>query len=496
MFRHMIRLFRRIQPSRLTPATALPTRFLIVGLLLLGVVSTGYSQGPFYRWQRRYIQPSYRPSYPQRVYVQPQRTQTRQPYAPPITSQPSLIQGAVIPGTASSPAPTRIAPSQPSSSNESKKPAGYKPIEQKPLAAVRVPGEFERQRAIMLSVSDWMPHHFPILKQIVESTADHVNLLILYNDLDQLRSVAKTLSESKTAYPHVYFSPLELDTIWLRDFGPRIAELDEGWISIDFFYEGSRPRDDSFPKRWAVNSGIRLRTVRWTVQGGNLLSNGSGLGITTERIFTDNNVQFPNPSPGMNPQQEARNMVTRDFKRCFHLDDLVVLEPLQQEATRHADMFVTLLAPDKALVAQVDAWRDPVNAAILDRNARRLQSAKIDGRPMEVHRIRIPPREGTYWSPYTNIIIANNLVLMPTFNSDDPNIVRSAIATYQRLLPSHTVKTIDMTSMKTLQGSLHCLSMNLPEGAPWPKKYYTYQSTIDGLEEETKTRVTQPRSAP
>ncbi|MGB7344485.1 MAG: agmatine deiminase family protein [Pirellulaceae bacterium] len=354
------------------------------------------------------------------------------------------------------------------------------------LADVRVPGEFEPQRAIVLSISDWMPQHYPILQQIVDKTSQHVNVLILYNDLAQLREVVKVLGDANPNYKHVYFSELEMDTIWLRDFGPRLAELDNGWISIDFLYEGSRPRDESFPGRWASVAKTRLRTVRWIVQGGNLISNGAGVAIATDRIFSDNNVQFLNPQPGTNPQQEARDMVTTEFKRSFNLEQLVILEPLQEEATRHADMFATFIDENRVLIARVDALRDPVNAAILDRNAQRLQTVTVKGQPLQVHRIEVPTREETYWSPYTNIILANKLLLMPTFDSDPQPIVQNAIATYQRLLPDHQITTVDMTSMKTLQGSLHCLSLNLPDNAPWPEKYYSFDSAFKGLEKESE----------
>ena len=352
----------------------------------------------------------------------------------------------------------------------------------KTLATIRVPGEFEQQRAIMLSVSDWQPHHFFVLSQIVEATKEHVNVIIMYNEAKQLRDVATMLAKSGKSYSHVFFVPLDLDTIWLRDFGPRLAKTEDSTISVDFFYEGSRPRDDKLPRTWATASGTRLRTVQWTLQGGNMLTNGAGLGVTSERIFQDNNVQFPRPSPGMNVVAEARNMVTKDLKRSLNLNQLVILDPLQQEATKHVDMFVTFLDQHRVLVAQLDPVRDSLNASILDRNAAKLRNVKVDGKPLEVHRIRIPPREGTYWSPLTNIVIANNLVLMPTFDSDDKNIIANAVATYRRLLPNHQVKTINMSSMKTLQGSLHCLTLNLPAFAPWPKNYFTFKTTVENLD--------------
>ncbi len=346
------------------------------------------------------------------------------------------------------------------------------------LASVRVPGEFEPQQAIVLSITDWMPHHYPILQQIVGKAAKHVNVLILYDKQEKLREVVTLLAADNLNDKHVFFSRLQMNTIWLRDFCPRLAELAHGWISIDFLYEGSRPLDETFPRRWASVTKTRLRTVRWTVQGGNLICNGAGVAIATDRIFSDNNVQFPNPRPGTNPVQEAHDFVTSEFKRSFNLDQLVILEPLQQEATRHVDMFATFLAADQVVVARVDPISDAINAAILDRNVRRLRSVIFQGRPLQVHRIDVPPREQTFWSPYTNIILANRLLLMPTFDSDPQPIVQKAIATYQQLLPGYEIQTIDMTSMKTLQGSLHCLSMNLPKKSPWPMNYFSLGSAV------------------
>ncbi|TWU08533.1 agmatine deiminase family protein [Stieleria varia] len=344
------------------------------------------------------------------------------------------------------------------------------------LTPIRLPGEFEPQRAVLLSISDWQPHHFPVLTQIAEKTAGQVNLLILYNDLKQLSPAIVALARTGLPLSHVYFSPMELDTIWMRDYGPRLAATDDGCLSIDFFYEGSRPRDDKMPVTWASATSVPMRTVRWTVQGGNLIFNGQGLGVTSTRIFEDNYIRFPHQSRPFDPELERRNMVTSEFKRACNLSELVVLEPLQNEITKHVDMFLTFLDKDHVLVGELDRFRDPINAAILDRNAQRLGQVTVEGKPLRVSRIPMPTRDGTQWSSYTNIIMAGNLILMSTFDSDPPDVLAAAKATYERLAPGKVVETVDLTSMKALQGSLHCLSMNMPEFAPWPKLVYSYES--------------------
>ncbi|MEO1616914.1 MAG: agmatine deiminase family protein [Planctomycetota bacterium] len=437
--------------------------FLGVGFLFaLCLCQTTEAKAQFFR--RRWSRPAYSPPR----------------YTPPPTtaaSRRNRPQPATMPGV------------QPGSSQVSRLPdISDKTVGQslpgKTLLPVRVPGEFEPQRAIVLSISDWMPHHFDILTQLAETTQGHTELLILYNDLERVREVVEHLMAADIAGPHVYFAPLELNTIWVRDFGPRVAETPQGPIAIDFFYEGSRPKDDALPVRWAEACSTRLRTVRWTVQGGNLLFNGRGLAVTSERIFKDNAIGFPTTSRPADPQAEARRMVTEQFSRACNLKELVVLEPLQNEITRHVDMFMTFLEQDHVVVGRLDPRRNPINAAILDRNATKLARLSVDGSPMRVSRIDFPSPNGTQWSSMTNIILANDLVLIPSMDTDPPEIIRAAKATYQRLLPNHVVKTVDLTSMKALQGALHCLSMNIPQFATIPSKRYAYTGFRKQLESQ------------
>ncbi|MEL7497046.1 MAG: agmatine deiminase family protein [Planctomycetota bacterium] len=340
----------------------------------------------------------------------------------------------------------------------------------------RLTGEFEPQKAILLSVSDLMPQHHDVLKQIIQKTSQRIPLVVLVNDKQQLKTVVELASEVGGNLEHLSLLQLPLNTIWLRDFGPRFMELQTGAETIDFLYDGTRPRDDKFPASWSSVSGDRNRNVSWTLQGGNLISNGNGLAVTTTRLFEDNMIRFPNPLPGMNVEYERRKIVVENFKEECNVDQLIFLHPVAPEATRHVDMFAAFLAKDHIVVAEVDPRRDAYNARVLDLNAKLLSSLTVDGSPMRVDRIPIPPREGKFWSPYTNVILANDLLLMPVYQNDSREISRRAIETYQRLLPDVTVETIDMTSMKKLEGALHCMSINIPEFARLPQSVIPFST--------------------
>lgn len=344
----------------------------------------------------------------------------------------------------------------------------------------RIAADYEPQRAILISVCELLPTHERVFLQIVEACEGHIEVGVLVNDKQQLVDAVRLLMKQGREYRHVKFYHLDLDTIWLRDFGPRIAQLESGSVSFDFLYEGTRPRDEKMPKAWADLTGERYHSVPWTMQGGNLLFNGQGLALTTERIFDDNHVRFKAPLPGTDPEVERRVMVINEFRKECNLSQIVVLEPLRSEATRHVDMFAAFVAEDHVLVSQLDRRGDPVNAALLDRNAAKLQNVKLDdGRKLRVTRIPTPPREGKYWSTFTNVIFANDLVLLPAFSSDQNAYVERAVSVYRTVLPKHKVVVVDTSTMKKLEGSVHCMSINVPEFANLPPRYLSLKKAMD-----------------
>ncbi len=117
---------------------------------------------------------------------------------------------------------------------------------------------------------------------------------------------------------------------------------------------------------------------------------------------------------------------------------------------------------------------------------------------MKVHRILIPSSSGTSWSPYTNNIIANDLFLMPVQQSDERQIIRDAVQTYHELMPEHTIATVDTTTLKDLQGALHCMSINIPGYAPLPHSLVEYQRAVRWVadpDDEIKRAATSRRSS-
>jgi agmatine/peptidylarginine deiminase len=141
----------------------------------------------------------------------------------------------------------------------------------------------------------------------------------------------------------------------------------------------------------------------------------------------------------------------------------VFLEELQHEVTGHVDMFATFLSPNLVVVAQCSPESDPVNAAILDRNAQRLASLGAPWAPMKVARIPVHrlPDDPWLWFPHTNVVFANGTLLVPVYpglRSDQS----PALALYRQLLPGWKIVGIDADALVPNWGSLHCITLNLP----------------------------------
>jgi len=213
-------------------------------------------------------------------------------------------------------------------------------------------------------------------------------------------------------------------------------------------------------------------------------SNGKGLAFVSSRLFEDNAVNLPNAAPGTDLEFEKRKLVVDAFKRGCNIDQLLVLEPLRPEATKHVDMFATFVTDDTVVVAEVDPKLDPQNAKILNYNVNLLKQVEVDGNPLKVERIKFPPRNGKYWSPYTNIIMANKLLLMPVYDADPPEMIESALKVYRRLLPDYHVDTVNMTSMQKLEGALHCMSINVPSYANLPQGIESIQQARKAASEK------------
>lgn len=315
--------------------------------------------------------------------------------------------------------------------------------------------EFETQSAILLSCHELIQSMPDVLGDVLESLCGRLGIIVLVAQSEERELVLEVVRERGLQRDSVTFLDVNHDTMWVRDYGPFVRRTADGSVALlDARYpQSDRANDDGVPEEIASRFNLHLVRVDLALDGGNLLSNGSGLCLSTQRLLDENDYSEP----------EVRSLL----RTYFGCEETVFLEPLHGEETGHVDMFATFTSRRTVVLGRYDLTVDPENSALLDRNARRLGELASPRGGLDVVRIPMPTRINGTWPTYTNVLFANGRVLVPVYFGEDENDRAEAFDTYGRLLPGWTILPIDASQLVESGGALHCLAMNVPTLGPW-----------------------------
>ena len=327
-------------------------------------------------------------------------------------------------------------------------------------------GEYEKKSALLLSCKA-AGMYSTVLVDIVKALCKRVPIICLVGSASEQGAVQGRFRSAGIPDSAVQFSIIPMDTMWLRDYGPFFVRQADGTVVVvqaayrfkrytktddEHMTVEVRPKDEQVPSLVAAQMNLPVTRMPLDLAGGSLLSNGDGVGVFTYRELVRN--------------KQSRGY---DVKQVFALlseylgfQELVAVASLKGEPTGHADMFMTFLAPDVAVVSKCDTKTDPENARGLDAIANGLADIKTSRGPMRIYRVPLPPPKGTHWRTFTNIIMANGVLLMPTFADLDPQMQTEAMETYSRLLPGWQIVGVRADPLLDHNGLLHCITMDVP----------------------------------
>ena len=324
----------------------------------------------------------------------------------------------------------------------------------------RLPGDFESHEAIVV-VADGLARDFPeILTAIVAGSKGSQSVIALVSSPLHRAYVARVLAKGRLSPDSVRFVLAPTNTIWMRDFGPLfVCGSDGGRRAVDPGYgKPSRAADDAVPAAVARQFRASLSTTKLTWHGGNLLSNGRGLLLTTIQA--------------VNANIEAGHdtgTIKRFLGGQLGAAQIVALEPLRGENTAHVDMFACFTSADTVVVGDYPKSVDRVNAAVLDRNAARLAEIRVEGKKLNVVRVPMPSNRDGVWRTYTNVIFAGGTLLVPGYPRVSMVSQRRAMAVYERCLPGWKVVSVDLRALIRHEGGLRCISTYVPSRRKGPE---------------------------
>jgi agmatine deiminase len=348
----------------------------------------------------------------------------------------------------------------------------------------RMPAEWEPHATTWIAWphnrDDWPGKFGPIpwvYAEIVRLLTRSEPVSIIVKSRRMRRQAADALDAHGANLDRVTFVKAATDRVWTRDTGPtfvvndsaqtpesRVALVDwkfNGWAKYD-----NHRRDDRIPRklerllrfpRFIPKADVQGKLARVVMEGGAIDVNGKGTLLATEECLLSE-IQERNPGLG-------REGIEKVFAEVLNVSNVVWLgRGIEGDDTHgHVDDLARFV-DERTIVTVIEPNPDDPNHEPLQENLVRLQAARDqNGEAFQVATLPMPEPvlfEGQRLpASYANFYIANNLVLVPTFN--DPND-GEALATISSLFPTRAVIGVHAVDLVLGLGTLHCLTQQQP----------------------------------
>jgi agmatine/peptidylarginine deiminase len=259
------------------------------------------------------------------------------------------------------------------------------------------------------------------------------------------------------------------EAFWVRDSGPIFAQenANQNLTISDPRYYPSRPKDDREPIDWAQRSGGTATEIPLQFEGGNFLANGGGLCVVSGVI------------EAANPQQD-RAQIAALFRSHLGCSELAIVQPLEDFATGHVDMWMAWVNQNTLIVGEYTAEQDATNRDIIERNVSEVLSKLTDpatGQPVRIVRMPMPSNcpaaegqtapdscpdasgEQRIWRSYLNAVPLNGGILVPVYQQHGA-VERQALGVWESL--GFTPATLRADFLIDQAGVLHCVTKTIP----------------------------------
>jgi agmatine/peptidylarginine deiminase len=340
----------------------------------------------------------------------------------------------------------------------------------------RFPAEWEPQSAVLVAWphagTDWaarLPSVEGTYVALVAAIVRFEACLVLVADERVLSHARQLLAAAHVDLHRVRFEILPYDDTWLRDSGPITLRAGAALKVLDFHFTAwggkfAAGRDDRIVaelRQRGVLAAKEYERIDFALEGGGIETDGAGTLLSTWRCLHERH-----PALG-------RGEVAERLADWLHQDRVLWLEHgyLEGDDTdAHIDTLARFAAPDAIVFQGCD---DPADShwAELNAMADELAALRTAGglpyrlfplpwpRPIHDHSDRDGDRRLA--ASYANFLIVDGAVLMPAYGDPADG---AAAAVMARAFPDREIVPIPCRPLIWQNGSLHCLTMQLPQG--------------------------------
>jgi agmatine/peptidylarginine deiminase len=320
-------------------------------------------------------------------------------------------------------------------------------------------------------LSDWKDSlelveavYLAIAREIVRQES----LLVVCRDEPHRYHITDLLQRAGTMRDAVRLYIAPSNDTWARDYGPVAVSGVSGTLLLDFGFNGWGNRYPSeldnaithtLYKAGAFGT-VDYRRLPFILEGGSIDTDGRGTLLATTRCLI---------ASGRNPGYD-RQRLEHLFNELTGIDRVLWLDHgllAGDDTDGHVDMLARFCSEDTIAYTRCEDPHDS-HYRELDAMARQLGSfLNHEGQPYRLIPLPLPKAiiDGTgrrLPASYSNFLIINGAVLVPVYADPADTVALRRLATG---FPGRRMVPIDCRALIRQFGSLHCATMQLPEGA-------------------------------
>jgi agmatine deiminase len=337
-----------------------------------------------------------------------------------------------------------------------------------------LPAEWAPQSGVMLTWphvhGDWakrLPQVEPVFTEIVRQVSRREKVLIACYDSRHRTHVEKLLAAAGVYLGRVILHTVPSNDTWARDHGPLTVLCRNEPLLLDFGFNGWGGKygyelDNQITRRLYAQDSFGeapLQTVDLVLEGGSIEVDGSGTLLTTARCLL---------APTRNPKL-GREQIEQNLKTLLGINRILWLQHgylAGDDTDSHIDTLARFCDRNTLAYVRCDDPQDEHYAELqaMEQELKTFRAA--DGRPYRL--VPLPWPRAKYDedgqrlpATYANFLIVNGAVLVPTYDDPADDV---ALARLKECFPDRELVAIDCLPLIYQFGSLHCITMQLPEG--------------------------------
>lgn len=258
---------------------------------------------------------------------------------------------------------------------------------------------------------------------------------------------------------NVVFFTVPLNSIWARDYGPRYVYEGDVRIVTDHRYYSSRPQDDDQP---IVFTNLKQQPYYEMGVGATMFNHGGG----NYHLDDDGDAWATRLVSAVENPTLSESAIVNMWRQYQGTETTLTNQyPFSVDGTGHIDMWMQIYDTRKVFISD---WPNNPGSAqdVISDSTATLMAA----RGYQVTRLPSYLIGGVHYT-YTNMVVFNNVIMVPIYNNGPgATVSTAALQTIRDAAPGMQVFGINADSIITASGAFHCIVQHVPmhRGAAGP----------------------------